>query len=608
MEAVQSAQCVEAADLGIESIIQVIASSIPGMVGYWDAHLCCQFANEAYKEWFGKTHEQMRGIKMQDLLGAEIFAKNEPYIRLALAGKEQSFERELIKPSGDVGWTWARYIPHKVNDKVVGFVALVLDITERKLAQDALQASEARRKIATDSGRVAIWEVDLKTNHLIWDDNCFLLYGMHKENFKGTFDQWSQSIHPQDLDAVIHVFQNAVAGIAKYDSTFRIIWPDSTVRYIEAHGEVLKDKDGFPDRMIGTNWDVTDQKRSEQAVRDSEARYKALVENAPMCIHELDLEGNLTSMNSSGLSMLGLSDQCQIQGVSYLTAVADVDRSRVADLLAKALSGAGSAFEFQVAGAKEQYYQSCFVPLKNDAGSVIKLMGITEDITASRIAQADLLASVKEKEALLKEVHHRVKNNLQVVTSLLRLESGRSKVVDTKVVLGDMQARIRAMALLHESLYRTGTFASVELGSYLHQLSTQAFQTQATNSGGVQLELNLGSVQVGMDQAIPCGLLINELISNCMKHGFPVGVTGHVSIDLQPLDSASQWQLHVCDTGVGLPENFEDKRKHSLGLQLATDLARQLGGELKITPNQDKGVAFTLNFQVIEPSPLVMPD
>jgi PAS domain S-box-containing protein len=493
---------------------------------------------------------------------------------------------------------------------VLGVTAsmLVHQLQVRRRYINSLQDSEMRRGVATDSGRVAIWEVNLKTNTLVWDDTCFLLYRIRKEDFKGAFEEWSRTIHPHDLDPVLQAFQNAVAGIAKYDLTFRILWPDGSVRFIEAHADVLKNRAGVPDRMIGTNWDVTDQRLAEQAVRDSEARYKALVENSPMCIHELDLQGNLTSMNSSGLSMMGLDDQCQVQGLSYLAAVADTDRSRIANLLEKAYAGVGSAFEFKAAGAQEQYYQSCFVPLKDDAGNVVKLMGITEDITARRQSEIDLQSSLQEKSALLKEVHHRVKNNLQVITSLLRLESRRSAVEDTKAVLGEMQARIRAMALLHESLYRSGTFASVDLGSYLRQLATQAFQTQSTNSGAVQLALNLGSVQVSMDQAIPCGLLINELISNCLKHGFPEGAQGQVSIDLEPQDSAHQWCLRVRDTGVGLPPDFEARRQNSLGLLLVGDLARQIGGELKITPNPDQGVSFTVIFMAQEPKPLVMPD
>jgi PAS domain S-box-containing protein len=247
------------------------------------------------------------------------------------------------------------------------------------------------------------------------------------------------------------------------------------------------------------------------------------------------------------------------------------------------------------------------VPQMSQGGIVEEVVCSFIDISAQVQANEALKNADKEKEALLKEVHHRVKNNMQVITSLLRLENRRSKVNATKAVLGEMQNRISAMALLHEALYRAGTFASVDLGSYLKQLATQAFQTQATNSDAVRLELNLGSVQVGIDQAIPCGLLINELISNCLKHGFPVGVTGHVSIDLHPLDAPHQWCLRVCDTGTGLPENFEEKRKGSLGLMLVVDLASQIGGDLTITPNPDKGVAFAVNFLAIKPAPLAMP-
>jgi len=443
------------------------------------------FVNDAFirrtgysrEEVIGKTPRILQGPNTQrselDRIGAAM-RRREPVraelINYTKAGLEYWIELDIVPIANDQG-------------SYTHWVAVERDVTERKLADVVLRASEARRKVATDSGRIAIWEVDLKTNQLIWDENCFDLYQIREEDFKGTFEEWSRTIHPQDLDSVVQAFQAAVAGITEYDLAFRIIWPSGEVRHIEAHGKVSRNGDGVPERMIGTNWDITEQKLTEETLH----------------------------------------------------------------------------------------------------------------------------SSVREKSALLKEVHHRVKNNMQVITSLLRMESRRSTVDDTKAVLGDMKARIRAMALLHESLYRSGTFASVDLGSYLRQLATQAFQTQLTSAGEVQLVLNLGSVQVGMDQAIPCGLLINELISNCLKHGFPTGVAGHVSIELEPIDKANQWRLCVRDSGVGLPDNFEDKRKNSLGLQLVGDLARQIGGELKITANEDKGVAFTVKFWAIEPAPLVMP-
>ncbi|MBK8859063.1 MAG: PAS domain-containing protein [Opitutaceae bacterium] len=142
------------------------------------------------------------------------------------------------------------------------------------------------------------------------------------------------------------------------------------------------------------------------------------------------------------------------------------------------------------------------------------------DVTARKLAEEALRATVRDKEALLKEVHHRVKNNLQVITSLLRLEAGHIREPGTKVVLREMQDRIRSMALLHETLYRSGNYASVNLSLYLRQLTQQLFRAHNTDPGRVHLVLDLAPVQVEMDQAIPCGLIVNELAINSLKHAF----------------------------------------------------------------------------------------
>jgi PAS domain S-box-containing protein len=224
------------------------------------------------------------------------------------------------------------------------------------------------------------------------------------------------------------------------------------------------------------------------------------------------------------------------------------------------------------------------------------------DITERRQADLALQASLKEKVALLNEVHHRVKNNLQVVTSLLRLEASRSVQADTKSVLQEMQGRIRSMALLHESLYRSGSFASVELSAYIRQLATQAFRAQVGLSGLIRLDLRLAPVKVSMDQATTCGLLVNELITNSLKHGFPQGGSGEVCITLssdssQHGDSASAvCSLSVGDTGVGLPAGWTPNEGKTLGMQLARDMALQLGGELLVESGQ--GVSFLVAFPV----------
>ncbi|MBX7185748.1 MAG: GAF domain-containing protein [Vicinamibacteria bacterium] len=226
-----------------------------------------------------------------------------------------------------------------------------------------------------------------------------------------------------------------------------------------------------------------------------------------------------------------------------------------------------------------------------DAGELKSLQDLADDLAfgigaiRSRVvreeAERALVASLREKEALLKEVHHRVKNNLQVIASLLRMEGRRSVHEAAKSALGQMQGRIYSMALLHETLYRSGNFASVDLKSYLGDLTRQLFRSHALQPGAVQLHLDLASLRVDIDQAIPCGLIVNELASNSLRHGFGNGRTGDLWISLQPSQNG-EFVLTVRDNGPGLPEDFEDRRRQSLGLQLVSDLARQLQGRLNV--------------------------
>ena len=222
---------------------------------------------------------------------------------------------------------------------------------------------------------------------------------------------------------------------------------------------------------------------------------------------------------------------------------------------------------------------------------------LSREITNRKATETALRTSLHEKEALLKEVHHRVKNNLQVITSLLRLESRRDTEPGTRNVLNEMQGRIRSMALVHEAIYRTGNFGRIDLGSYLKQLAQQLFRGQNTDPSRVRLEMNLAEVLIDMDHAIPCGLIANELLSNSLKYAFPDARSGEVRITLtrQP----DRWVcLRVADTGVGFGPDFETRCSGSLGLQLVQDLSRQLGGRLEISDEQ--GARFTVFFP--EPS------
>ena len=202
---------------------------------------------------------------------------------------------------------------------------------------------------------------------------------------------------------------------------------------------------------------------------------------------------------------------------------------------------------------------------------------------------AALSDSLREKEALLREVHHRVKNNLQVISSMLRLESSRHP--GSATVLDDMQSRIHSMALLHETVYRTERFAAIDLGSYLQQIATQAMRTLQPMPPRVQLRLTLGHLPVDLDRATPCGLLANELLSNSLKHAFPEGRAGTIDVKLEALGD-DRWRFSVTDDGIGLPPDFNPQLQSGLGLKLATGLAEQIGGPLHVSPHASFSVTF----------------
>jgi PAS domain S-box-containing protein len=361
--------------------------------------------------------------------------------------------------------------------------------------------------------------------------------------------------------------------------------------------------------------DISARKQTEDALRlsqDEALLRERRLSNAEALAGFGSWEWNLTDPHSTWSDKLfEIYGRDPSQGVPGFDAWEETihpdDRDRLAHCIRQALASETKySIEFRIhtrdTGAL-RYISSRGVSKVDAHGKVTGIWGVDQDITAVKQAAEALQASLREKDALLREVHHRVKNNLQVITSLLRLESHRNVQPDTRNVLDEMQGRIRTMAVLHESLYHSGTFSSVDLGAYLRQLVAQVFRAHAQLGGQVRMHLDLASVQVGMDQATPCGLIVNELVSNCLKHGFPAGHSGEVRVVLQALAGTPLLQLQVSDTGVGLPADFETRRGQSLGLQLVSDLASQIDGRLDPVTGTGPGTSFTITFARGEPAP-----
>ena len=220
-------------------------------------------------------------------------------------------------------------------------------------------------------------------------------------------------------------------------------------------------------------------------------------------------------------------------------------------------------------------------------------IGTLLDITARKRDEARLRASLSEKEVLLAEVHHRVKNNLTIIYSLLQLQARQISDPDVISMFKISQGRIRSLALVHEKLYRSPNMAEIDLADYVDTLVREIIASFNHRPKEVNVKVDVGAFSLGLDQLIPCGLIINELVSNAMKYAFGQTESPEMSVSFQK-DAEGICMLVLRDNGVGLPDSFEVGQTKSLGLQIVNSLTEQLGGTLRI--ERDGGAAFYVSF------------
>ncbi|MBU2520682.1 MAG: PAS domain S-box protein [Proteobacteria bacterium] len=201
----------------------------------------------------------------------------------------------------------------------------------------------------------------------------------------------------------------------------------------------------------------------------------------------------------------------------------------------------------------------------------------------------------KEKEVLLREIHHRVKNNMQVISSLLKLQSKSVEDKGSLEMLKESQDRIRAMALVHERLYKSKDLANIDFDEYIKYLVQILFRSYEINREKIRLKLNIGKVKLNIDKAIPCGLIVNELLLNSLKHAFKDGDEGEIEVSLLFINE-NEVELFVSDNGVGIPEGMDLKNSRSLGLKLVNILTDQIDGKLDL--DRSKGTKFQIRFRI----------
>ena len=228
-------------------------------------------------------------------------------------------------------------------------------------------------------------------------------------------------------------------------------------------------------------------------------------------------------------------------------------------------------------------------------------VALQREISEHKEARSELASSLMEKELLLKEVHHRVKNNMQVISSLLNMQADAQDDVVLVSLLGESQQRIKSMSLIHESLYQSDNLLEINFEDYIRTLATGLCRFYSISGVEVQLEVLVDQVALELDTAVPCGLIINELISNALKHGFKAGQARAAVIDVQFVKDRDWYRLKISDNGCGLPQDFDPKQSGSMGMEIVDILTQQLEGRLSFQSMD--GAQFIIEFPAVERKP-----
>ncbi|BAY12073.1 PAS domain-containing protein [Calothrix sp. NIES-2098] len=778
-------------------------------------------------------------------------------------------EIEYLTKQGNSFWGNIAVKQIAVADQVTILVRIT-DITARKQseadrqrAEAALAKSEEQLRLTLEFNAIGIWDWNMQTQEVIWNDNHYRLLGLEPGVSSASYQLWRDSVHPEDGERVEQSLFNALAQHINYEAEFRVIYPDGTVRWLIGKGRGIYNQAGNPVRMLGVIIDISDRIESQEKLRQAELRYRTLIEQIPGVVytspitatteftyispqiekmlkiprdqwnaglfnswldyvHPEDRDRVIQSVQdaiATGESVnneyrlftaeddiIWVKDQASLvlapdgktpilQGVAF-----DISDRKIAEqtlqeqenFLRSIYHGVGQSifvvdvldndFRFvsvnpvhehitgfcsdnvqgktpedflpaNAAAVVRQHYQDCIdagttityeeclpfkgkeetwwittlTPLKdanlrtyrivgssinitehksaqkmlelqavitrsiaegiclirandgiivyanpkfeqmfgygageltdrhisiiNYAGDRISAKAVNEaitsavlqhgeasyevhnikkdgtplwcsattsvfehpeygtvlvcvqqDITEHKEAEEKVKASLKEKEVLLKEIHHRVKNNLGIVSSLLQMQCRRTQDSQAAAILRDSQNRIASIALVHEKLYRSDDLANINFSQYIPELTTNLFNSYNINYGSVKLNTQVDNVSLDIESAIPCGLIINELVSNALKYAFPNNRQGEIQLRLyqeSELAIENQHQstliLIIRDNGIGLPEDFDSSKTKTLGITLVYGLVKQLRGSIEI--NSYQGTEFKITFK-----------
>ncbi|MDP1569452.1 MAG: PAS domain S-box protein [Vicinamibacterales bacterium] len=472
-----------------------------------------------------------------------------------------------------------------LRDREWARLPLLLKRWTRRVASARSIDAQERLGLMLRAVKAGTWDWDIASDTVSWTEDTAALAGLAAESYRGSMAPFFDVLVPEDRPVVVEAIRRAVEGTEPYSVEYRVRRPDGEVQWMMARGHVFRSAGGQPLRMLGVSIDVTEFRETLEALDAVRERNRLIAELATEAIFFYDADMRVEFVNPAGLEMLGRSWD-ELRGMTIRDLVPADFGDRLELELARRRAGNTDRVVFPATrgDGTRIWVQSSGRPVLGPDGSVRAHLAVATDITGRVVREEQLQQALSDREALLREVHHRVRNNFQIIVSLLNLQFNDVDSAALQDRVRDMQNRIMTMALLHSLLYRSEDASSVPVDAYLDEVLGALRRSFGDRASRITIDLDVQPLRLSIDHCMRFGLIVNELVTNALKHAFPSGTTGTVRVALAPEPGprgGGPLVLSVTDDGVGLPAAAEPAP--GLGLQLVRDLAVQLGGTLSMS-------------------------
>jgi len=575
------------------------------------------FVNDSYCRYFGLTETECIDASFFPLIAPE-FRDEIEFRTKQLTPNAPEYTEEHLSVARD-GMRWQQWTNRGIFDrdgKLVELLSTGRDITERKSAEEALQESESRGRrlnerfsLAVESARIGVWDLDLLNNELTWDHQMNSLYRIETSGFSGAYDAWSERVHPDDLSRVEHEVQEAIRGVKAFDTDFRIVWPNGEERNIKAFARVVRDEQGKPIRMTGINYDITDRKRAERSLRESEAQYRALVENTPDIIARFDCDSRYLFVNSAVSQVSGRTLDGFV-GKKPSEVGFSEDQAAFREGVIRRVFTSRKPFEteFTFEGPKGlSIFEWRVYPEFDAAGNIQSVLSINRDITERKRAEEEVqqsrellralsahLQSIREEERTMiaREIHDELgqaltglKMDLSSLQKSLRKtgELDLSRLTEKTTTMGQLiDSTIQTVRKIATDL-RPGILDDLGLVAAI-EWQSQDFQKRT----GIKCNFtpDMDDLDLNAERSTTLFRILQETLTNVARHSEATEVI--VTLDRDDNDLA----LEIRDNGKGISQT-EISGCRSLGLLGMRERAQRLGGDLKISGAPGEGTIVT---------------